>query len=69
LECAAESQWLNGRFANRLATAQDNGDAERRFVRDMLTAAVRNGAIAFNAPNLRGAAVAMLRALWRDVAR
>jgi hypothetical protein len=48
--------------------ANDGGDAERRFVCDMLTAAVRNGAIGFNASDLRGA-VAMLRALWRDVAR
>jgi hypothetical protein len=43
------------------------GDAERRFIGDMLAAGVRSGAIPFNAADLH-TAIAMLRALWRDVA-
>jgi hypothetical protein len=53
--------------ATPAAAAQDGGDAERRFVGDMLAAGVRSGAIPFNVADLH-TAIVMLRALWRDVA-
>jgi hypothetical protein len=53
--------------APAVAATPDGREAERKFICDVLTAGVRSGSIAFDAPNLRGA-VALLRALWRDVA-
>jgi hypothetical protein len=58
----------NGHSQASPATSTSGGDAERRFIGDMLAAGVRSGAIPFNAADLH-TAIAMLRALWRDVTR
>jgi hypothetical protein len=44
-----------------------SGEAEWQFVRELLVVGVRTGAVAFSAHDLN-TAIAMLRALWRDVA-
>jgi hypothetical protein len=43
-------------------------EAEMQFVRELLAASVRSGGVTFAAADLRSA-IAMLRALWRDVTR
>jgi hypothetical protein len=59
---------VNGASMTAAASAPAAGAAneERQFLRELLAAGVRTGAVAFSANDLR-TAVAMLRALWRDV--
>jgi hypothetical protein len=79
-EIEVEEKEFNGRMYRKItkakpaggnghapAIAADHGEAERRFIADMLAAAVRSGAVKFAAADLR-AAIATLRAVWREVA-
>lgn len=50
---------------NGAAPPASSHDAEMAFVRELLAVAVRTGAVAFSAHDLR-AAITLLRTLWRE---